>query len=106
MWRSLAFALSMFLSFLLLTPMAQAQAQTVPLSATTTRVEMGTKLEWLKDEGGPAQHFRCRRIGRLQAPGGRTQPGLHSGGDLVACGGSAHPFRTQSLVIGGHQPAA
>ena len=52
MWRSLAFALSMFLSFLLLTPMAQAQAQTVPLSATTTRVEMGTKLEWLKDEGG------------------------------------------------------
>lgn len=50
MWRSLAFFLSIFLSFLLLTP--TAQAQTVPLSATTTRVEMGTKLEWLKDEGG------------------------------------------------------
>ena len=50
MWRSLVLFLSMFLSFLLLTPMAQAQ--TVPLSATTTRVEMDGKLDWLKDEGG------------------------------------------------------
>ena len=50
MWRSLVLFLSMFLSFLLLTPMAQAQ--TVPLSATTTRVEMGIKSDWLKDEGG------------------------------------------------------
>ena len=50
MWRSMAFFLSILLSFLLLTPMAQAQ--TVPLSATTTRVEMDGKLEWLKDDGG------------------------------------------------------
>jgi hypothetical protein len=52
MWRSLALSLSILLSFLLLTPMAQALAQTVPLSATTTRVEIGGKLEWLKDGGG------------------------------------------------------
>ena len=50
MWRSLALFLSISLSFLLLTP--TAQAQTVPLSASTTHVEMDGKLEWLKDEGG------------------------------------------------------
>ena len=50
MWRSLALFLSISLSFLLLTPMAQAQ--TVPLNTTTTRVEMGSTLEWLSDEGG------------------------------------------------------
>jgi hypothetical protein len=50
MWRRLAFVLSMFLSFLLLTPIAQAQ--TVPLSATSQRVDLGGKLDWLKDEVG------------------------------------------------------
>jgi signal transduction histidine kinase len=50
MWRSLALFLSISLSFLPLTPLAQAQA--VPLSATTGRVEMVGKLDWLKDEGG------------------------------------------------------
>lgn len=50
MWRSLLFFLSLLLSVLLLTP--TAQAQTVPLSATTQRVDLGGKLAWLKDEGG------------------------------------------------------
>ena len=50
MWRSLALYLSILLSLLLLTPMAQGQ--TVSLSDTPPRVEMGGKLDWLKDEGG------------------------------------------------------
>ena len=48
MWRSLSLFLSLVLSSLLLTPLAQA----VSLSAVETRVDLGGKLDWLKDEGG------------------------------------------------------
>ena len=50
MWRSLSLLLSLVLSFLLLTPLAHAQV--VSLSATASRVDLGGKMAWLKDEGG------------------------------------------------------
>lgn len=50
MWRGLSLLFSLFLSLLLLT--LTAQAQIVPLSATTTRVDLGGKMDWLKDESG------------------------------------------------------
>ena len=50
MWRRLSLFLSLAASLLLLT--ACAQAQTVPLSATTPRVALAGKMAWLKDEAG------------------------------------------------------
>ncbi|MFZ4539711.1 7TM-DISM domain-containing protein, partial [Propionivibrio sp.] len=50
MWRRLSLSLSLAVSLLLLT--ACAQAQTVPLSATTPQVNLVGKMAWLKDEAG------------------------------------------------------
>ena len=50
MWRSVSLSLSLVLSLLLLT--TSAQAQTVPLSATTPQVNLGGKMAWLKDDTG------------------------------------------------------
>ena len=48
MWRSLSLLLSFFLSSVLMTPMAQAQA--VSLSAETTRLDLSGRMQWLKDD--------------------------------------------------------
>jgi hypothetical protein len=50
MLRRLSLFLSLVLSLSLLT--TSAQAQTVPLSATTPQVNLGGKMAWLKDDTG------------------------------------------------------